>query len=84
MAKLMNPALRGWIGYYGRYHGSALGPVFDRVNGALAWWASRKFKSMKASRVRTFEWLRQLRRREPQMFAHWQLAPMFGRTMGAV
>jgi hypothetical protein len=32
IARKLNPLLRGWLEYYGRYAGSALYPVFRYVN----------------------------------------------------
>jgi group II intron reverse transcriptase/maturase len=83
LAEEINPALRGWINYYGRYRKSALAPIFAHVNNRLAWWAYRKFKSLKRSRTRAFAWLERLNARQPALFAHWT-APGHGRTMGAV
>jgi len=41
IARQLNPLLRGWIGYYGRYAPSALYPVLRYVNHTLVAWASR-------------------------------------------
>ncbi len=35
VANELNPVLRGWIEYYGRYYPSALYPVFRHVNRTL-------------------------------------------------
>src|SRR5215471_19197568 len=43
----LNPLLRGWIGYYGRYAPSALYPLLRYVNQTLVAWAMRKFKRFK-------------------------------------
>ncbi len=43
-----------------------------------------EFKSLKRSRERAYAWLRQLRRRQPSLFAHWTPKGALGRTMGAV
>jgi hypothetical protein len=32
LAHMFNPVIRGWIGYFGRYHKSALYPVFRHLN----------------------------------------------------
>jgi RNA-directed DNA polymerase len=84
LAELINPAMRGWINYYGRFNRSALGPIFTHVNDRLARWAVWKFKSFKRSRERAYSWLRRIQRTQPGLFAHWQLQRTRGRTMGAV
>jgi hypothetical protein len=43
----INPLLRGWINYYGRYAPSALAPLLRYVNQTLQAWARRKFKRFK-------------------------------------
>jgi group II intron reverse transcriptase/maturase len=84
LAEWINPFMRGWINYYGRFSRSALIPLYDHVNDKLAWWAYRKFKSLKRSRERTYTWLRRLKRRQPDLFVHWSPRRALGRTMGAV
>src|SRR5206468_3115504 len=43
IARQLNPLLRGWIEYYGRYAPSALYPLLRYVNHMLVAWAMRKF-----------------------------------------
>ncbi len=73
LAHMFNPVIRGWIGYYGSYHKSALFPVFRQLNLALGTWARRKYKRLKGHRRRASQWLGNLARRDPSLFAHWQL-----------
>ena len=73
LARMWNPVLRGWIQYYGKFYKSALYPVFQHLNRTLARWASRKFKRLHRHRRRADHWLGAVARREPQLFAHWQL-----------
>jgi len=44
LARVVNPVLRGWINYYGRFYKSALYRVFQHLNNILVQWASRKYK----------------------------------------
>lgn len=73
LARMWNPALRGWIQYYGRFYKSALYPVFRHLNGLLVRWAMRKYKRLRRHRRRAEHWLGGLVRREPRLFAHWHL-----------
>ena len=43
IARQLNPLMRGWIEYYGRYAPTALYPVLRHVNQTLIVWARRKF-----------------------------------------
>ena len=42
IARQINPLLRGWIAYYGRYAPSALEPILRYVNLTLRAWADRR------------------------------------------
>jgi RNA-directed DNA polymerase len=84
LAKEINPSLRGWIAYYGRFNRSALYPIYTHVDNRLAWWAYRKLKSLKRSRARAYDWLKRLKRRKPDLFVHWSPRSVLGRTIEAV
>ena len=73
LAHRFNPVIRGWIGYFGSYHKSALYPVFQHLNLTLGWWAMRKYQRLKGHRRRADQWLGRIARRQPTLFAHWQL-----------
>lgn len=73
LARLWNPVLRGWINYYGRFCQSALRPVFRQFNHSLTRWAMRKFKRLRHRPRQAQYWLGRVARREPRMFAHWDI-----------
>ncbi|MEW6107372.1 MAG: group II intron reverse transcriptase/maturase [Bacillota bacterium] len=73
LARMWNPILRGWIGYYGRFYKSALHPTFRHFNGLLTRWAMRKYKRLRRHRRRADHWLGSIARRAPGLFAHWHL-----------
>jgi group II intron reverse transcriptase/maturase len=73
LAAALNPAIRGWLNYYGRFCRSALNPVCDSINHRLARWALRKYKRLHSVRSARL-WLRRISRSEPSLFAHWSLA----------
>jgi hypothetical protein len=73
IAQVLNPLLRGWIEYYGRYTPSAMYPLFRYVNMTLLDWARRKFKRFKGHKVRTALALERLARTHPELFVHWRL-----------
>ena len=51
IARQINPLLRGWIEYYGRYAASALSPMLRYVNQTLLAWAMRKFKRFRVHKI---------------------------------
>jgi RNA-directed DNA polymerase len=44
LARLVNPVVRGWLNYYGRYYRSACVLVLRHLNEALAAWVRQKYK----------------------------------------
>ena len=73
IAQKLNPLLRGWLGYYGRYAPSALSPLLRYVNQTLVAWAVRKFKRFKGYRTPAGKFIERLATEQPELFAHWQL-----------
>ena len=73
IAQSLNPLLRGWINYYGRYAPSALAPLLRYVNQTLLAWARRKFKRFRAHKTRASQFLLKLSRARASLFVHWQL-----------
>ena len=71
IAEKLNPILRGWMNYFGKFNRSAMKRTLDCVQRRLIKWAMCKFKRFRKHRRRAEEWLLQVRKREPCMFAHW-------------
>ena len=62
IAQRLNPLLRGWIEYYGRYAPSALSPLLRYVNQTLLAWVMRKFKRLADHKIRASKFLQNLAR----------------------
>ncbi len=73
IARRVNPLLRGWIEYFGRYAPSALYPLLRYVNQMLQAWVMRKFKRFAAHKIRTSRFLERLSRENADLFVHWRL-----------
>jgi RNA-directed DNA polymerase len=72
IARLHNPSLRGWLGYYGRFSPSAMYPVLRHFNMTLVAWAMKKFRRLKGHKIRASLFLKSLAKRCPYLFVHWQ------------
>ena len=72
IARRLNPLLRGWIAYYGRYLPSALGPILRYVNQTIQAWLMRKFKRFKGHKTKAGLLLERLARDCPGFFVHWR------------
>jgi RNA-directed DNA polymerase len=73
LAEEVNPVLRGWLNYFTAFYPSAVNPIGKRVDRHLMRWAQWKYKRLKRSDDRARAWLRGVRRRSPNLFAHWTL-----------
>ena len=66
----INPVVRGWMTYYGRFYRTALNGLLQRINSYLVRWAKRKYKRLRSfKKVR--RWWEGLTARQPRLFAHW-------------
>jgi RNA-directed DNA polymerase len=73
IAKFVNPSVRGWVNYYGRFYRSALTPVLRCLERSLVYWVRRKFKRFARHRRKAVHWLGIVARREPKLFVMWQI-----------
>ncbi|HST54275.1 MAG TPA: group II intron reverse transcriptase/maturase [Solirubrobacteraceae bacterium] len=74
LARRVNPIVRGWINYYGRFYPTELLRSLDRVNEYLMRWAMRKYKRLRRRPQRAWNLLASARERQPELFAHWPAA----------
>jgi RNA-directed DNA polymerase len=72
LARAINPVVRGWIAYYGRFYRSALVPSLNSINQYLVRWAMQKYKRLRRRRQRARRRLVLIAGSDPRLFAHWQ------------
>ena len=75
IALKINPLLRGWIEYYGRYTPSAITPMLRYVNQTLLAWVMRKFKRFKGRKTCAGQFLTRIARERAGLFVHWRGDP---------
>ena len=73
IAYKLNPILRGWIGYYGRFQPSALTPLFRYIDEMLIAWAMKKCKRLKRHKMQAVRLMEEISKKCPKLFAHWKL-----------
>jgi RNA-directed DNA polymerase len=73
IAQYMNPMIRGWVNYYGKFRGSELSKVFRLLRNRIVRWARKRYKRYRTSLNRAFKWLERVREQFPNLFYHWQL-----------
>jgi len=72
IAKMLNPKLRGWIYYYGKFRLVCLKHFLHRLNVRLLKWIRNKYKALRY-RVRAAKsWLKNVYKNNPDLFAHWR------------
>jgi RNA-directed DNA polymerase len=73
IARFVNPYVRGWVNYYGRYYRSAMNPLLRHLERALVYWVRRKFKRFRRHQRNATHWLGRVARREPGLLYSWQI-----------
>lgn len=73
LAHQINAVVRGWFNYYGHFYRSALDCVSRQIDLHLAKWAERKYKKLRGHSGRAIKWIRGIKKRQLDLFAHWQL-----------
>ncbi len=71
LARWVNPIVRGWMQYYGRFYRSALYPLLKRINTYLVRWARKKYRRLHGFK-KAHAWWNALCARYPLGFAHWR------------
>lgn len=72
IAHKLNPMIRGWARYYGRYRSFELNRVFHLLKQRHARWARKRYKRYRTSINRAYHWLERIRKQFPNLFYHWQ------------
>jgi len=72
IARVVNPILRGWWQYYGRFYPTELRKLFEYFDERLGAWLRQKHKHLRGHRGRSLRTLNGIAQREPSLFVHWQ------------
>jgi len=70
LARWMNPIVRGWMQYYGRFYRTELYPLLKRINTYVMWWARAKYRRLHGFK-KAKAWWDAVCDRYPRGFAHW-------------
>lgn len=69
LARWLNPVVRGWLQYYGRFYRSLLYPLCKRINTYLMRWARKKYRRLHGFK-KAHAWWNAVTERSPRLFAH--------------
>ena len=80
IARSINPVLRGWLNYYGKFRSSAMDAVWRHMNLHLVRWMMRKYKTLQKHKTKAGRMLWLRARKNPEMLVHWKegYLPMAG------
>lgn len=70
IADLLNPRLRGWINYYGKFRLREMFGIFRRLNTRIMYWLLNRYKSLKNRVKEGYAALKRLHCQQPRLFAH--------------
>jgi hypothetical protein len=73
LAPTIDPYVRGWMNYYGRYCRSEYIQALRYINLKLAKWARKKYKHLRKHDHRSEHYLGRLARRRPNLLALWTI-----------
>lgn len=71
IARTLNPKIRGWINYYGKFRRICLKHFLHRLNVRLLKWIRNKYKRLRYRIKAAKMWLKNVYKGNPNLFAHW-------------
>ena len=72
LSNMFGPVVRGWANYYGRFHASALQPLWRHINAYLVRWLRRKYRHLARGNCRAIRALERLAATNRRAFVHWE------------
>jgi RNA-directed DNA polymerase len=73
LAAMLEPKIRGWLQYYGKFRKSELHHVFRVLNMRLVHWVQNKYRRFRRSHwVFGLRYLKGIAKHYPNMFLHWR------------
>ncbi len=72
LVRLLNPKLRGWVNYFGKFGRNELSQVFRVFHQRLVKWVLNRYKSLRGRITSAYQYLKQLQRGNPGLFYHWE------------
>ncbi|MGM0915908.1 MAG: group II intron maturase-specific domain-containing protein, partial [Pseudomonadota bacterium] len=72
LADWLNPMVRGWVTYYGKFYPQPLERALVKIDLRLGRWARNKYKRFRGHKRRSWAWVKKVRTAQPTLFAHWE------------
>jgi len=78
IVRFINPILRGWWQYYGRFYRTEMFKLFKYLDERLAYFLRRKYRDLWGHKGRSLRRLNRISRENPDWLVHWR---KFGHAM---
>ena len=72
IAKMLNPQIRGWINYFTKFRWKDTNGIWILIEKKIMKWAIRKYKKLKNNPKRVWVLFKDIYKRDPMLFAHWE------------
>ncbi|WP_410520977.1 group II intron maturase-specific domain-containing protein [Candidatus Tisiphia endosymbiont of Beris chalybata] len=69
----INPVIRGWYQYYGKFYKTTLKWLWRNLNHYLSCWVRRKYSKYQRHKVKACRYLANIAITKPVLFFHWKL-----------
>lgn len=71
IAAEINPVVKGWINYYGKFYKTKLKDFMRTINLKIVKWVRSKYLKVRPSVLKGLHWLKSISDKQPKLFAHW-------------
>jgi RNA-directed DNA polymerase len=78
ITRFINPILKGWWQYYGRFYKSAMFSLFKYLDERLAAYLRRKYRNLFGHKGQSLRKLNEIAKTHPSWLIHWKI---YGRAM---
>ncbi|PCJ17560.1 MAG: group II intron reverse transcriptase/maturase [Candidatus Cloacimonadota bacterium] len=68
-----NKIIHGWINYYGKFGIHEMSDIWQYLHDRMASWIRNKYKKVRSSIIRTYNYIKVMKKANPNLFAHWRL-----------
>jgi len=84
LAEMINPTVRGWLAYYGRFYQTELQRTLRQLNASIIRWIKKKYKRCKGSLAKAAKWYEKMTRSFRDQLEHWKAGILNGWAIRAV
>ena len=72
IAAELNPKIRGWLNYYGKFRLSSMRYIFYVFHRRLIKWITIRYKSLRDKIRKAYRMLKRIQKAFPTLFEHWK------------